>query len=102
MKSKKSLLLAVLGILMITASIMYRKYRRAALREQKMEIQREEAKKLMEYQRKQDSIKRKKEFDSIQAIELKAFDSKLNEVDEKRRKLEETMKKLQEEAKKNK
>lgn len=71
MKNKKSLLLKILGVVLITSVIMYRKYKRAALREQQLEIKREEAKKYIEFKNKQDSIKRRKEYDSIQAIKLK-------------------------------
>lgn len=100
MKNKKSLFLAILGVIMITTSIMYRKYRRAELREQQLKVQREEAKKMMEYQRKQDSIKQKAEYDGARKKELEEFNKK-NKAKEISNKLEAMRKKLQEEAKKS-
>ena len=100
MKNKKSLLLKILGVVLITSVIMYRKYKRAALREQQLEIKREEAKKYIEFKNKQDSIKRRKEYDSIQAIKLKEANDRIHTLKEKREQLQETMKKLEAETKK--
>ncbi|RZN84614.1 MAG: hypothetical protein EVB11_00760 [Winogradskyella sp.] len=97
MKKTKSLLLAIVGIILITATIMYRKYRRAELRAQQEKIQIEQAREMMEFQRKQDSIERKREYDSLQKIETDKFKKRFDEVEEKREKAKELMKKLQEE-----
>ncbi|WP_340077821.1 hypothetical protein [Leptobacterium sp. I13] len=102
MKKTKNILLAILGVLLITTSIMYRKYRRAQLKAEQQKVYREEAEKMLEFKRKRDSIERKSKFDSAQKKQLDEFNKNFDEVAEKRKKLEETIKKLQEEAKKTK
>ena len=99
MKNKKSLILKILGVVLITSVIMYRKYKRAELREQQLEIQREEAKKYIEFKNKQDSIKRRRAYDSVQAIRLKESKDRLEAMEEKRKQLQETMKNLEKEIK---
>ncbi len=91
---KKSTFLVIIGILLITASIMYRKYRRAQLREEQQKVQREQARKIYEFQKKKDSIRKKQVQDSINKIRLQKFNKKYDEIAEKRKKLQETMKKL--------
>ncbi len=102
MKKLKSILLPILGVLMLTAGYMYRKYKRAERRQQKLEIQRSHANQALEFQMEQEKIARQKEYDSIQALELKKSKARYDEVKESSKKLQETMKMLEEEAKKQK
>ncbi|RNC88279.1 MAG: hypothetical protein ED556_03595 [Winogradskyella sp.] len=97
MKKSKSLLVTILGIALLTTLYMYRKYHRAQVKAEQEKIQAEQAAELMQYQRQQDSIKRKKEYDSLQQEELKAFNKKFDDVKEKSKQLEETMKMLDKE-----
>jgi peptidoglycan hydrolase CwlO-like protein len=97
MKDKKNLLVIILGIILTTSIILYRKYKRAALREQQLEIQQQRAKEFFELKRKQDSIKRKKEIDSINNIKLQEFKNKHESLKDKNKQLKETMEKLKQE-----
>ncbi len=97
MKNKKSLLFTILAVIIVISGFIYRKYHKAQLKAEQEKIQAERAAKLMEFKRQQDSIKRKREYDSLQQEKLNEFNKKYDEVKESKKRLDETMEKLQQE-----
>ncbi len=102
MKTKKSLILAILGVALLTAITLYRKHRKAVIRGQQLKEQQEFNKKLLKHQQERAKQKRQRVLDSIQNADPNSLKNKAKANEEKTKKLKELLKKLNEEETKKK